>query len=130
MESLTIEADPESRTSIDFDSTVFQEAPSPVEEEREIVIDNKKTVKFDLFDNDSLRKKWKARLSGEAEIVVAEITKEPNLGLGISLEGTVDVEDGVEVRPRHYIRNILPNGPVGRSKLLQSGDELLEVNCP
>lgn len=54
--------------------------------------------------------------------------KEPNLGLGISLEGTVDVEDGVEVRPRHYIRNILPDGPVGRSKLLQSGDELLEVS--
>ena len=25
-------------------------------------------------------------------------------GLGISLEGTVDVEDGVEVRPHHYIR--------------------------
>lgn len=50
------------------------------------------------------------------------------MGLGISLEGTVDVEDGVEVRPRHYIRNILPDGPVGRSKLLRSGDELLEVN--
>lgn len=59
---------------------------------------------------------------------MAEITKEPNLGLGISLEGTVDVEDGVEVRPRHYIRSILPDGPVGRSKLLQAGDELLEVN--
>lgn len=50
------------------------------------------------------------------------------MGLGISLEGTVDVEDGIEVRPRHYIRNILPDGPVGRSKLLQSGDELLEVS--
>jgi hypothetical protein len=25
-------------------------------------------------------------------------------GLGISLEGTVDVEDGKEVRPHHYIR--------------------------
>ena len=24
--------------------------------------------------------------------------------MGISLEGTVDVEDGVEVRPHHYIR--------------------------
>lgn len=38
------------------------------------------------------------------------------------------MEDGVEVRPRHYIRNILPDGPVGRSKLLQPGDELLEVS--
>lgn len=48
--------------------------------------------------------------------------------MGISLEGTVDVEDGVEVRPRHYIRNILLDGPVGKSRILQSGDELLEVN--
>lgn len=48
-------------------------------------------------------------------------------GLGISLEGTVDVEDGREVRPHHYIRNILPDGPVGRNGVLQSGDELLEV---
>ena len=53
--------------------------------------------------------------------------KEPNSGLGISLEGTVDVEDGKEVRPHHYIRNILPDGPVGRNKILQAGDELLEV---
>lgn len=49
-------------------------------------------------------------------------------GLGISLEGTVDVEDGQEVRPHHYIRSILPEGPVGSNALLRSGDELLEVN--
>lgn len=55
--------------------------------------------------------------------------KEPSSGLGISLEGTVDVEDGKEVRPHHYIRNILPDGPVGRNKVLQAGDELLEVKC-
>ncbi|CAH1392554.1 unnamed protein product [Nezara viridula] len=48
-------------------------------------------------------------------------------GLGISLEGTVDVEDGQEVRPHHYIRSILPEGPVGQNGKLRSGDELLEV---
>lgn len=48
-------------------------------------------------------------------------------GLGISLEGTVDVEDGKEVRPHHYIRSILPDGPVGVNGKLQGGDELLEV---
>ena len=48
-------------------------------------------------------------------------------GLGISLEGTVDVENGQEVRPHHYIRSILPEGPVGRNAILRSGDELLEV---
>lgn len=55
------------------------------------------------------------------------MTKDDNSGLGISLEGTVDVEGGQEVRPHHYIRNILPNGPVGKHGVLQSGDELLEV---
>lgn len=47
--------------------------------------------------------------------------------LGISLEGTVDIEDGREVRPHHYIRSILPNGPVGVNGRLVGGDELLEV---
>lgn len=58
---------------------------------------------------------------------VAQLQKDSNSGLGISLEGTVDVEDGREVRPHHYIRNILPEGPVGKNEVLQSGDELLEV---
>lgn len=49
-------------------------------------------------------------------------------GLGISLEGTVDVEGGQELRPHHYIRSILPEGPVGQNGKLRSGDELLEVN--
>lgn len=69
MESLTVEPDPESRTSIDFDSTIFQEE---VEEEKEIVIDNRKTVKFNLFDQESVREKWKAMLSGAAEIIVRQ----------------------------------------------------------
>ncbi|ENN77768.1 hypothetical protein YQE_05740, partial [Dendroctonus ponderosae] len=43
-------------------------------------------------------------------------------------EGTVDVEDGVELRPRHYIRSILPEGPVGQNGKLSPGDEILEVN--
>ncbi len=48
-------------------------------------------------------------------------------GLGISLEGTVDVENGQEVRPHHYIRSVLSDGPVGMNGRLQSSDELLEV---
>ena len=59
---------------------------------------------------------------------VASLNKaDEHSGLGISLEGTVDVEDGKEVRPHHYIRSILPEGPVGRHGRLISGDELLEV---
>lgn len=40
-------------------------------------------------------------------IVLATLHKpeDSKSGLGISLEGTVDVEDGREVRPHHYIRD-------------------------
>ncbi|EDW14449.1 patj homolog isoform X2 [Drosophila mojavensis] len=48
--------------------------------------------------------------------------------LGISLEGTVDVECGIEKRPHHYIRSILEDGPVGKQGILRPGDELLQVN--
>ena len=76
-------------------------------------------------------KKWRNVLGSDddSKIIVAQIRKfAASSGLGISLEGTVDVEGGREVRPHHYIRSILPEGPVGSNGLLRSGDELLEVN--
>ena len=36
--------------------------------------------------------------------------------------------DGAEQNPNHYIRSVLPNGPIGQDGKLVSGDELLEVN--
>ena len=39
------------------------------------------------------------------------------------------MEDGKEVRPHHYIRSILPGGPIGLNGVLKSGDELLEVSA-
>lgn len=44
-----------------------------------------------------------------------------NSGLGISLEANSG---------HHYIRSVLPEGPVGRCGKLFSGDELLEVRGP
>lgn len=78
----------------------------------------------------AIRMKWISILGvSDVKIIVAQIRKfSPTSGLGISLEGTVDVEGGREVRPHHYIRSILPEGPVGKNGLLQSADELLEVN--
>ncbi|BFF90617.1 patj homolog [Drosophila madeirensis] len=73
----------------------------------------------------SLRVAWKSEFP-DSEILVAEINKLS--GLGISLEGTVDVECGIEKRPHHYIRSILEDGPVGRQGILRPGDELLQVN--
>ncbi|KAI1306510.1 Multiple PDZ domain protein [Halotydeus destructor] len=75
------------------------------------------------------RKHWSQIMGTEYVIVVAHITKfKESGGLGISLEGTVDIEDGKEVRPHHYIRAILPDGPVGLNGKVKSGDEILEVN--
>ncbi|XP_025061869.1 multiple PDZ domain protein isoform X10 [Alligator sinensis] len=68
----------------------------------------------------ALKNKWQRIMGSNYEIVVAEVSKSSeNSGLGISLEATVG---------HHFIRSILPEGPVGRSGKLFSGDELLEVN--
>lgn len=73
-----------------------------------------------------IRTRWQNVLNSDMKIIVAQIRKFAAMsGLGISLEGTVDVEGGMEVRPHHYIRSILPEGPVGQNGLLRSGDELL-----
>lgn len=60
----------------------------------------------------------------DVEIVVGVVVRGGG-GLGISLEGTVDVEGGREVRPHHYVRSVLPEGPVGRARVHRPGDELL-----
>lgn len=62
----------------------------------------------------------------DAEIIVTEINRIE--GLGISIEGTVEVEYGIEKQPHHFIRSILFNGPVARDGKLKPGDELLQVN--
>jgi C-terminal processing protease CtpA/Prc len=72
---------------------------------------------------------WSKIMGPQYEIAVAQMAKfKPNGGLGISLEGTVEKVDGEEQNPHHYIRSVLPNGPVGQNGTLKSGDELLEVN--
>ena len=77
----------------------------------------------------ALVKEWTDILGPAFEVVVAQMSKfKANGGLGISLEGTVEKVDGAEQNPHHYIRSVLPNGPVGQNGRLQSGDELLEVN--
>lgn len=76
---------------------------------------------------DSMAKAWQEDVNGDYKIIVAEVNKLS--GLGISLEGTVEVEAyGVEMRPHHYIRSILIEGPVGKDGRLKTGDELLQVN--
>ncbi|XP_031413164.1 multiple PDZ domain protein isoform X9 [Meleagris gallopavo] len=68
----------------------------------------------------AMKAKWQRIMGSNYEIVVAVVSKfSESSGLGISLEATVG---------HHFIRSVLPEGPVGRSGKLFSGDELLEVN--
>ncbi|XP_068163725.1 multiple PDZ domain protein isoform X3 [Antennarius striatus] len=72
------------------------------------------------FEEEELTKKWEEILGPSNEVVVAQVEKfSENSGLGISLEANAG---------HHYIRSVLPEGPVGRCGKLFSGDELLEVN--
>ncbi|XP_055332581.1 multiple PDZ domain protein-like isoform X2 [Paramacrobiotus metropolitanus] len=81
-------------------------------------------------DSDAaIMSRWRKILGSEFQIIVAHLLKQKEAaGLGISLEGTVDVEGGRDVRPHHYLRSIHPDGPVGCSQKFLAGDELLEVN--
>uniref|UniRef100_A0A1I8IK69 PDZ domain-containing protein n=1 Tax=Macrostomum lignano TaxID=282301 RepID=A0A1I8IK69_9PLAT len=81
-------------------------------------------------DMAALQTRWRLELGDpDCEIVVAQFAKfSDSPGLGISLEGTVDVlENGDEARPHHYIREVVPDGPAGREGTLRRRDELLEA---
>lgn len=130
-EETEIEVEGESHTTID--SMVLE----PLEatnadvtlEEVEALIDTDYAGQLKPAVEAAIMAKWSKIMGPDVEIVVAQLCKfGEGGGLGISLEGTVDVEDGQEVRPHHYIRSILPEGPVGKNGCLHSGDELLEVN--
>ncbi|XP_073994431.1 multiple PDZ domain protein-like isoform X3 [Rhodnius prolixus] len=142
-----ISADGESTTEIEIegesvttvDSVVLHEATNvdvlgPTEEAScedsvDYLIDTDYEGPLSASTEQAIKEKWYNILGPDVEIVVGQLKKfGEGGGLGISLEGTVDVEDGQEVRPHHYIRSILAEGPVGQNGKLKSGDELLEVN--
>nr|CAH7769658.1 unnamed protein product [Callosobruchus chinensis] len=106
--------------------SVSSEVLGDIPENKEVFIEENFEANLEEDLESAIKHKWENIIGSDAEIVVANLTKLK--GLGISLEGTVDVEDGIELRPHHYIRSILPEGPVGKNGRLSPGDELLEVN--
>uniref|UniRef100_A0A8C0AU14 Multiple PDZ domain protein n=1 Tax=Buteo japonicus TaxID=224669 RepID=A0A8C0AU14_9AVES len=79
-----------------------------------------KDFQLTTTEAEATKAKWQRIMGSNYEIVVAVVNKfSESSGLGISLEATVG---------HHFIRSILPEGPVGRNGKLFSGDELLEVN--
>ncbi|CAK1547501.1 unnamed protein product [Leptosia nina] len=120
--SLTeIEPEPESNTTINSSVLEVGDDKEPTQEELDKQLDEILSV-----DVDDIKERWESEVGPEKEILIAEVNKLS--GLGISLEGTVDVEGGLEVRPHHYIRSVLPEGPVGQQGTFIAGDELLEAN--
>lgn len=123
-------------SAVDDEDEPYLPPPPPISHrtkvnESPMMTTNKYAIESKLTEEtrQAIMSKWLAVLDPEVEVIVAQIRKfAASSGLGISLEGTVDVEGGREVRPHHYIRSILPEGPVGQNGLLRSGDELLEVN--
>uniref|UniRef100_W5N6S3 Multiple PDZ domain protein n=1 Tax=Lepisosteus oculatus TaxID=7918 RepID=W5N6S3_LEPOC len=90
---------------------------TPTEDEQ---IQSKEGTLLTAVEEEELKKKWQSLLGPSNEVVVAQVEKfSESSGLGISLEASSG---------HHYIRSVLPEGPVGRSGRLFSGDELLEVN--
>lgn len=123
--TVEIEPEPESNTTIDSNVLEIVDTQELVQEPTQEELDRR----FDeilAVDKEEIKKKWEGEIGPNKEILVAEVSKLE--GLGISLEGTVDVEGGQEVRPHHYIRSVLPEGPVGQEGSLSAGDELLEAN--
>ncbi|XP_078792261.1 multiple PDZ domain protein isoform X1 [Oryzias latipes] len=77
-------------------------------------------LKLTPLEEEEVIKKWQKILGPSNEVIVAQVEKfSESSGLGISLEAS---------RGHHYIRSVLPEGPVGRCGQLFSGDELVEVN--
>ncbi|XP_029396269.1 multiple PDZ domain protein isoform X3 [Mus pahari] len=92
----------------------------PIEEEGYPLLSTELEEAEDVQQEAALLTKWQSIMGINYEIVVAHVSKfSENSGLGISLEATVG---------HHFIRSVLPEGPVGHSGKLFSGDELLEVN--
>lgn len=123
-----IEAEMESYTTVD--SNVFGNengnGMSPLETSKETSKEVTPVVTPSVVEpENALHSVWADEFPNN-QIVVAEINKIN--GLGISLEGTVEVEGGIEKHPHHYIRSILKDGAVGMDGTLRPGDELLEVN--
>ncbi|XP_076420542.1 multiple PDZ domain protein isoform X18 [Peromyscus maniculatus bairdii] len=106
----------------DEESISLRKNPSilPFEEEGYPLLSTELEETEDVQQEAALLTKWQRIMGINYEIVVAHVSKfSENSGLGISLEATVG---------HHFIRSVLPEGPVGHSGKLFSGDELLEVN--
>uniref|UniRef100_A0A7E4WAR3 PDZ domain-containing protein n=1 Tax=Panagrellus redivivus TaxID=6233 RepID=A0A7E4WAR3_PANRE len=74
---------------------------------------------------------WQTKLGTDFEVISVIIRPDRHKedgGLGISFEGTVDIVDGTQLCPHHYVESLRKEGPAAKCGLLKAGDELLQVN--
>ncbi|CAF2877629.1 unnamed protein product [Rotaria sp. Silwood2] len=111
-----------------LDGIKFEKIKEMIALESSHPIEEKIEFQSPLDIHEQIRQKWTKVLGSNYDILITDVYKPDNGGLGITLEGTVDIENGEEVRPHHYIRALLRDGPIDTEGTLKSGDELLEVN--
>ena len=79
-----------------------------------------------------IKKEWSEVVGKEYTIVIAQFAKSiPDTGLGIRVEGRVDLDDNqqpIEGGHHHIIELVREEGPVYKHSALKQGDEILEVN--
>lgn len=79
-----------------------------------------------------IKKEWSEVVGKEYTIVVAQFAKSiPDTGLGIRVEGRVDLDDNqqpIEGGHHHIIELVREDGPVYKHGALKQSDEILEVN--
>ncbi|XP_047431060.1 multiple PDZ domain protein [Mugil cephalus] len=82
--------------------------------------DSRNGVKLTEAEEENLRRRWQHAVGSRYEVIVCQLERfSETSGLGISLEARAG---------HHYLCSILPEGPVGQSGKIFTGDQILEVN--
>ncbi|XP_070973449.1 multiple PDZ domain protein-like [Oncorhynchus clarkii lewisi] len=83
-------------------------------------LDARTGVKLTAAEEEELKNRWQAALGPRYQVVVCQLERfSETSGLGISMEARAG---------HHYLCSVLPEGPVGQSRKIHPGDQILEAN--
>jgi len=89
-------------------------------------------VPLTAAEEESIKKRWGDIVGKDMTVVIAQFPKFiPDTGLGIRVEGLVDLDDNqqpIADGHHHIIELVREDGPVYKHGILKQGDEILEVN--
>ncbi|XP_077427995.1 multiple PDZ domain protein-like isoform X2 [Vanacampus margaritifer] len=82
--------------------------------------DSRNGVHLTPAEEEDLRMRWQHAVGPRYEVIVCQLERfSETSGLGISLEARAG---------HHYLCSVLPEGPIGQSGKIFTGDQILEVN--